>query len=459
MKLRLRDIFYVKGEIQRGGYLTWGLILFSIKYILDRFISLVFFQKRWFITDYFIQADRLSVKNLSDNDILFYATLVTISIPFIWFGTILCLKRLRNTGLPLWLVIFFFIPMLNFIMFLILALLPENILSRESEAPAERQSFLSRIIPMNRIGNIVLSIGIIVFISLILTIFSANFLKQYGWSLFVGVPFFLGFGSVLLYTYHKPRTYAESIKVTMFSVIAFAVFLLVLAIEGFLCIFMAMPLGLILAWIGGSVGYLIQSQKSANSATMLFCLSLFIPLLSIMENESKPTPTLLRVSSQVIINANSEVVWENLIDFSEIKPPEEILFKLGIAYPINARIIGNGNHATRFCIFNTGEFVEPIQIWEKPKLLRFLVQSQPEPLRELTPYKNLNVPHLDEYFISTEGQFELTEVDANTTILEGTTWYKQDIWPGIYWKLWANYIIHKIHFRVLNHIMIESEKY
>ena len=43
------------------------------------------------------------------------------------------------------------------------------------------------------------------------------------------------------------------------------------------------------------------------------------------------------------------------------------------------------------------------------------------------------------------------------TLLAGTTWYTDQIWPSPYWKLWSDYIIHHIHLRVLNHIKAVSE--
>lgn len=33
-----------------------------------------------------------------------------------------------------------------------------------------------------------------------------------------------------------------------------------------------------------------------------------------------------------------------------------------------------------------------------------------------------------------KGQFKLIEIDKNTTLLEGTTWYENRMWPGAYWK-------------------------
>jgi hypothetical protein len=44
------------------------------------------------------------------------------------------------------------------------------------------------------------------------------------------------------------------------------------------------------------------------------------------------------------------------------------------------------------------------------------------------------------------------------TLLEGTTWYQNRFWPAVYWHFWSDYIIHRIHQRVLVHIKTLSEE-
>jgi hypothetical protein len=31
------------------------------------------------------------------------------------------------------------------------------------------------------------------------------------------------------------------------------------------------------------------------------------------------------------------------------------------------------------------------------------------------------------------------------------------MWPAVYWHIWSDYIIHRIHLRVLNHIKQAAE--
>ncbi|MEB0248939.1 hypothetical protein QN344_02270, partial [Mucilaginibacter sp. 5B2] len=107
--------------------------------------------------------------------------------------------------------------------------------------------------------------------------------------------------------------------------------------------------------------------------------------------------------------------------------------------------------------FSTGSFVEPITVWQQPHLLKFDVVEQPETMKEISLY-DLHPNHLHGYFVSKNGQFNITKLKDGSTLLEGTTWYSNRIKPVIYWNIWCDFIIHKIHERVLAHIKAEAEK-
>ena len=133
-------------------------------------------------------------------------------------------------------------------------------------------------------------------------------------------------------------------------------------------------------------------------------------------------------------------------------------FRAGIAYPIRAEIIGSGVGAERHCVFSTGAFVEPIQVWDEPRRLKFSVTENPPPMQEWTPYTHIDPPHLHGFLMSNGGQFLLTPLPNGGTRLEGTTWYQHGLWPAAYWRVWSDEIIHRIHLRVLTHIRDEAEK-
>jgi hypothetical protein len=110
-------------------------------------------------------------------------------------------------------------------------------------------------------------------------------------------------------------------------------------------------------------------------------------------------------------------------------------------------------------VFSTGAFVEPIEVWDEPRLLKFGVTAQPPIMDEMSPYPHLTPPHLNNYLHSRQGQFLLTPLPGGRqTMLEGTTWYQNSFWPGAYWNRWSDYIIGRIHMRVLNHIKNLAER-
>jgi hypothetical protein len=168
-------------------------------------------------------------------------------------------------------------------------------------------------------------------------------------------------------------------------------------------------------------------------------------------------PPLLKVVTAIDVKAPVEAVWNHVVEFAQLLPPSELIFRLGVAYPIRAEIKGRGPGAVRNCIFSTGPFVEPIQVWDEPKLLRFSVDQNPAPLEEWTPYREVHPPHLKGFLVSQQGQFKLTPLPGGHTRLEGTTWYRHTMWPVSYWQIWSDQIIHAIHRRVLLHIRSLSE--
>ena len=79
-------------------------------------------------------------------------------------------------------------------------------------------------------------------------------------------------------------------------------------------------------------------------------------------------------------------------------------------------------------------------------------------MTELSPYRDVNPPHLDGYFRATHGEFRLIPLAGGRTRLEGRTRYVVDMFPQGYWTLPARAIVTAIHTRVLNHIQTLAEE-
>lgn len=460
MKPKISDLWRWAGAINRGAYLFWGVLLFAVKYNLDRFIAAAWFDQSWRLPDLATLQFYLWQRAAGEFPRTYFLVLLAVSLPFVWAGVVLTLRRLRSLGWPLWLVVIFFIPFLKLFFFLLLSVMParERMVERWKQPPP-RPGRLGAFIPSHALGSAAMGVGMSVALALLFAWLGTTVLGDYGWTLFIGLPFVMGFLSVLVHSYHVPRTIGACVLTALLAVGLAGAALLVVALEGVICLVMAAPIAVALGTLGGVVGFLIQNTLWRRAgATQLFCsVLLVIPTAMGMEHAVPPPLPKLAVQSSVIVDAPPEKVWQNVVTFSELPPPTETIFKLGVAYPVRAEIDGQGVGAIRRCNFSTGPFVEPIEVWDEPRLLKFSVTQNPAPMQEWTPYREVHPPHLHGYLESCGGQFRLVPLSGNRTLLEGTTWYYHHLWPADYWQMWSDKIIHTIHLRVLNHVKQLSE--
>ena len=464
--MRVGNFWQWEGRVDRATYFGVGVAAFALKFLFDWAVVTQVFHRSWSLLNYWRPFGAISgVHALSLQNRLFAGVMLFIALPFIWLGLAMTVKRLRDAGEPTWLAALFFAPIANLVFFLVLSLKPSV-----KEAPAEEgapwpgPNFLERWIPRTRAGSALVSIGVTAALGLGFTVLGTQVVAQYGWGLFVGLPFCLGLFAVLTHSFHGPRGYAECVTVAILPIAMLGSILFLVAIEGVICLAMAAPLAVGLALLGGSLGYVIQAghwgrqNGRRNAPAILSMVVLLTPSFYGIEHFTRPQPGVFEVKSAIEIDAPPEKVWQKVVAFTEIPPPRETIFRAGIAYPIRAEITGHGAGAVRHCVFSTGPFVEPIVVWDEPRLLRFSVTANPAPMNELTPYGHIAPRHLHGYFESHQGQFLLTELPGGRTRVEGTTWYSHSMWPETYWHWWSDYVIHRIHMRVLEHIRVEAER-
>ena len=273
----------------------------------------------------------------------------------------------------------------------------------------------------------------------------------YGWTLFALLPLLFG---VLASWIFRPSTAERAAAIGAVTAIAPACFLLIGGLEGAICILMSLPLVVPLGALGAWLAYRAEpGRQTARNVTMLLLLS-----PATLAWDVKAPPPVFEVRTAITVAATPEQVWKHVLAFSELPEPQEWYFRAGLAYPMRARIEGSGPGAIRYCEFSTGPFVEPIEVWDEPRLLQFRVTENPAPMHEWSPYGRIQPKHLHGYLVSKRGQFRLTRLANGPTLLEGVTWYQHGLWPAEYWKWWSDAIIHRIHLRVLNHVRMLAEQ-
>ena len=353
-------------------------------------------------------------------------------------------RRSVCSGRSPWIGLLVLVPVVNLATMLILTALSDRLLAYQSDIRVE--------VPAQRFRRASLGVFVGLWIGSVMACVSIYAFDTCGTSLFLGTPVLMGAVVSLISNSVTHRKYSASITLGMLTVVLAGGALLVVALEGVICIAMAAPIAIPL---GGVIGKII-AETTVRPIQGTMAMIMFLPAWAGVEGVATPQREFV-MTSAVEIDAAIDHVWDGVIHFPELQEPDEWYFRWGIACPMRSEIDGVGVGAVRRCIFTTGTFVEPITTWDEPHRLAFDVKSQPAPMFELTPYSHVHPPHLDGALRSTRGEFVLREVSNSKTLLVSRTWYEFDVFPNFYWTLWSDLMIHRIHKRVLEHVKLHAE--
>jgi hypothetical protein len=368
--------------IDRLPYLLTGVVLFLVKFAIDWMIAARVFGQSWSLMHYLIWPnDRtLRVFDLTDTERVFALTMLVVSLPFVWIGVILSLHRLRAAGLPMALVVFFFVPLVNLLLFLVLTLLPTQKVLTVEAVPAQEFRRLRALRQRHRrlAGDShwrsgLVALLITVPIAVLGFVLGAEILQSYGFSLFIGGPFALGMISVLLFGFSRPQPFGACIRLGLTAAALTGLALLALALEGVICLIMATPIVFFLTFFGALVGYVIQARPWLSDETVGVMLAVLGALPGLMAAETvKPEEQLSfsdrveTVVTTVVLEASLEQVWDALLVTDDVSADKPLLLQIGPPIPKRCTLEGTGVGATRTCHFDLGIVEERVTGWDPP---------------------------------------------------------------------------------------------
>ena len=298
----------------RREYIRAGIVLMALKYTVDA--ALIYWTTGlvWTPADYL-----LSLANISNSKGALFTlglsmTLIVWTIPFVWIGVILSVRRAKDAGLPPWIVVAFFIPVLNYLLMAMLAAWP-----RAESVPArvdERQVTALDRTAVARKGLLAgITAGLVA--GIVSVVLGALFIKSYGAVMFLLTPFIVG----LVSAYASRRVNPWSplpLKVVLYTLGVMAGAFLVFALEGIGCVLMALPLAVPLAVLGGVVGHFMARHHRAPGTLALLLIAL--PAGHGIDRVFDAVPT-REVVSAIEISAPPATVWKHVVSFEEIRTP------------------------------------------------------------------------------------------------------------------------------------------
>ncbi|MGH7567395.1 MAG: DUF805 domain-containing protein [Gemmatimonadales bacterium] len=454
----LRFWFTFEEPVDRRRYLLHGVGLMVGKYAVDAAVVLLVTGRFWSPLDYVNPVWTARQAQLARPAWLMLV-IALWTLPFLWIGVSMTMRRAVNAGHSAWLSLLFFVPFANYLVMLWLA-------TAQSGLRVPQYQRAEQEVPDAKLRDALIAMGAGLAVAIPTVLLSVLVVKSYSTPLFLGTPFSLGAIGAYVLNRDQVRTLGYTLQVTLAGLVLLAGAIILFAVEGLVCVLMALPIAGAVALIGAVLGRaLARFSPGAAPVGPGAMLAIALPVLTVVDALPSPPPPIPlpprlehRVVTAVAIDAPPAVVWRNVVSFADLPEPTGWLFHTGIAYPKRARIEGAGVGAVRYCEFSTGAFVEPITAWEAPRRLAFAIVEQPAPMAELSPYPRVRAAHLNGYFQATNGEFELVELPGGRTRLVGTTAYQVRMYPQWYWSVFADAIVERIHGRVLEHIERLSEQ-
>jgi hypothetical protein len=283
---------------------------------------------------------------------------------------------------------------------------------------------------------------------------SALTFGAYGWGLFVMTPLLVGITTAYLANRRVALDPGKSMALVMAAGALGTLALLMLALEGFMCIVLVAPLAAGAAAIGGGIGRAAALARNARDKPLM-SLAL-VPAVFAME-AALPPAVPIQVNQTIDISAPPPAVWRALTSGDPIGSPPGLVGKAGLAFPIRGRLTGQGVGAERLGVFSTGIARERVTAWLPGRTLAFQVLSQPPAMEEMSPWRRVHAPHVSGYFETSETRFELTPLRNGGTRLTLRASHILRLDPVPYWAPIARWAILQNISRVMGDVRSKAE--
>ena len=361
-----------------------------------------------------------------------------------WAIALLSFRRANWSGRGHKLAVLSFIPTIQIIPVAVLAFLPRRADEIELEDEgAGRNS--AHVLEGTLAGTTVIVAAVVV---------SAVSFGAYGWGLFVATPFMAGLVTGYLANRDEPISGGETMGLVMGSGLLGTLALLMLALEGLMCILLIAPLAAAIAVVGGFIGRFTAISWHRRGPLASVAL---LPLLFALEGAMPPSVPIVAEQS-IDIAAPPSAVWKSLVSSEPIGVPPNLVGQVGLAYPLRGRLLGQGVGAERIGDFSTGSARERITRWEPGRRLAFAVLTQPPSMEEMSPYRRVHAPHVSGYFDTDWTSFDLEPLPGGGTRLTARAAHRLRIEPAPYWEPIARWAIRRNVGRVLDDIRMKSER-
>lgn len=193
-------------------------------------------------------------------------------------------------------------------------------------------------------------------------------LADYSWVFFLLLPVTLGMSIRGL----PNRKWAYTGLIVCFAL--FLIFLIAGALEGFICVLMALPIVIIGLILGNWIGRLLRKFRDAKPPetlpVLLAPLLLFIIGAPVEKMTMDASESTSEVRSTIVLPYAPDVVYDGIKSMDTLVADKPWLMKLDLPIPYKCVLANEEVGGIRTCYFEGGQIVERITEMERGKMLR-----------------------------------------------------------------------------------------
>lgn len=263
----------------------------------------------------------------------------------------------------------------------------------------------------------------------------------YGFSFFMLFPLAVGFA---IGTHDKKK---RGIYSLIFGALVFFGFLLAGALEGLICVAMALPLFLIMIYIGYKVQQKVIRNEPEETEKLMISITpiLLLLLMNPIEQMIIPEPKVITIINSITLDYSPEIVFDEVKQMEKLDANKPIGLFLGLPSPYKCELEADTVGAKRNCLFSNGKIVAEITKYEKGKVLEMDVIDYTLTGRD--------------WFEFIDAKYTFQKLDGKTKITR-TSSYKSILNPRVYWAPLESWGIEQEHKFVLNSLKKNlKEKY
>ena len=225
----------------------------------------------------------------------------------------------------------------------------------------------------------------------------------------------------------------------LLGVVIFMGLLLASALEGIVCVLMALPIFAGCVWLGGRMQRLYRQKHENPDDTPPRLLTLLTPLLVLLvvgqvEKFVTAPPALVTVTTSVTLPYDARQVFEGVQQMDTLAAPRPWLLRLGLPTPYKCVLTAPRVGGRRTCLFNNGRIVAEITAYEPGQQLTM----------DVIEY-TLTGRH---WFHFQDARYTFQRQAGHTTITR-TSSYRSQLRPRWYWQPLETYGIAQEHDFVL----------